>query len=341
LWRLLQSRPLLLLFPDLLVSAAAQHAEHPLDARVFRRPLLAPWWRSVEDRDRLLFEHAGRVVELNGRAVRALLPTLIPLLDGTHAVQEIVEILGVAAEAPLAQALALLDDHGLLVEGPGRESAGACYVAAVCASTPDAVSSALTSSRVAILGSAPAAAELSRLLESAGGVETTSAPIDGPEKELDADLIVAAPAAEEAQHLSGLNEGRLRDATPWLVLLPTDGRFAAVGPLYVPGQTACHACYLLRRGATSGYEQDFALLERRPVQAAMPGAASAIAAGLAALISLRWLGARDPTLPGVLHALELEGPFAVTRHRVLRVPRCPACGVLSPPASPWFRELDA
>ena len=287
----------------------------------------------------MLFEHAGRVVELNGRAVRALLPRLIPLLDGTRTVQEIVGILGAAAEAPIASALALLDDHGLLVEGPGRESAGACYVAAVCSSTPDAVSSALASSRVATLGSAPTAAEVSSLLESAGAVETTSAPIDDPETE--ADLIVAAPAAEEVEHLAGLNEGRLRDATPWLVLLPTDGRFAAVGPLYVPGQTACHACYLLRRGATSGYEQDFALLERRPVRAPMPAAANTIAAGLAALICLRWLGARDPTLPGVLYALELQGPFALTRHRVLRVPRCPACAVLSPPPSPWFRELDA
>ncbi len=287
----------------------------------------------------MLFEHAGRVVELNGRAVRALLPRLIPLLDGTRTVQEIVGILGAAAEASIASALALLDDHGLLVEGPGRESAGACYVAAVCSSTPDAVSSALASSRVAILGSAPTAAEVSSLLESAGAIETTSAPIDDPETE--ADLIVAAPAAEEVEHLAGLNEGRLRDATPWLVLLPTDGRFAAVGPLYVPGQTACHACYLLRRGATSGYEQDFALLERRPVRAPMPAAANTIAAGLAALICLRWLGARDPTLPGVLYALELQGPFALTRHRVLRVPRCPACAVLSPPPSPWFRELDA
>jgi bacteriocin biosynthesis cyclodehydratase domain-containing protein len=73
----------------------------------------------------------------------------------------------------------------------------------------------------------------------------------------------------------------------------------------------------------------------------MPAAASASAAGLAALICLRWLGARDPTLPGAFYALELQGTFALTRHRVLRVPRCPACGVSSPPPSPWFRTVDA
>ena len=102
------------------------------------RPLLAPWWRAVEDRGRLLFEHAGQVVELNGRAVGALLPTLVPLLDGTHTVREIVEVLGEAAEAPIAKALTLLEEHGLLVDGPaaaGHDTA-ACYVAAVSSATP-------------------------------------------------------------------------------------------------------------------------------------------------------------------------------------------------------------
>jgi bacteriocin biosynthesis cyclodehydratase domain-containing protein len=327
------------LFPDLLVTTAGEQVAGPHKATAERRPLLAPWWRAVEDRDRLLFEHAGHVVELNGRAVRALLPALVPLLDGAHTVHEMVEILGDAAEAPITKALALLEAHGLLVDGPAAEGDAACYVASICATTPAAASAALASSRIGLFGSAPAAAELSHLLGLAG-VETE------PWTSMHAarsrvDLIVAAPAAGEGEQLEDLNSQCLRDGTPWLVLLPTNGRFAAVGPLYVPGQTACHACYLLRRGATSGYEEDFPLLEGRPVRAPMPPAASTIAAGLGALLCLRWLGARDPTLPGALYALELQGTLALTRHRVLRVPRCPVCGVPSPPPSPWFRELDA
>jgi len=320
-------------------STAAQTA--PLgQAGRERRPLLAPWWRAVEDRDRLLFEHAGRVVELKGRAVEVLLPALVPLLDGTRTVREIVELLGEAAEAPTAKALALLDDHGLLVDGPANDTdTAACYVASVCSSTPGAASAALAKARVAILGSARAGAEASRLLDSAGAVTTTSASLDG--YGVGADLLVAAPAAEEVKELAGLNARCLREATPWLVLLPTEGRFAAIGPLYVPGQTACHACYLLRRGATSGYEQEFLLLERQPTRAPMPAAAGTIAAGIAALICLRWLGARDPALPGAFYALELQGTLALTRHRVLRVPRCPVCGAPPAPPSPWFRELDA
>jgi len=322
------------------VSTTAEHAARRREAEAERRPLLAPWWRAVEDRDRLLFEHAGHVVELEGRAVRALLPALAPLLDGAHTVREIVGILGDAVEAPVAKALALLDAHGLLVDGPAVEGdTAACYVASVCSSAPGAASDALARSRVGIVGSAPAGAEVSRLLGAAGVGTETWVMTDGPRRHVD--LIVAAPAAAEAAQLADLNERCLDDVTPWLVLLPTEGRFAAVGPLYVPGQTACHACYLLRRGATSGYEQDFALLERHPVRAAMPAAASTVAAGLAVLICLRWLGAHDPTLPGAFYALELHGTLGLTRHRVLRVPRCPACGVPSPPSSPWFRELDA
>ena len=323
------------------MSTAAEQTTRQGEPEAEQRPLLAPWWRAAEDGSRLLFEHAGHVVELNGRAVRALLPVLVPLLDGTHTVHEIVAALGDAAETPILKALALLDEHGLLVDGPpeGLDDAAACYVAAVCSRTPAVARTALTGSSVAVLGSAPAGREITRVLESAG-VATTCAALAGERVE-HADLLVAAPAAEEVEQLKGLNERVLSDATPWLALLPTDGRFAAVGPLYVPGQTACHACFLLRRRATSGYEQEFSLLERLPVRAPMPAAASTIAAGIGALICLRWLGAHDPTLPGVLYALELPGMLAVTRHRVLRVPRCPACGTVSPPPNPWFRQLDA
>ena len=40
------------------------------------------------------------------------------------------------------------------------------------------------------------------------------------------------------------------------------------------------------------------------------------------------------------YALELQETIALTRHRVLRAPRCHACGVRIPPPSPWFREPE-
>ena len=281
------------------MSTAAEQATRRGEPEPSSRPLLAPWWRAVEDSDRLLFEHAGQVVELNGRAVGALLPTLVPLLDGTHTRAGDRRDprrggRGTDREGP----------HAARRARPARRRSGGCgsrrrrvLCRAVCSCDAGAAASMRWRARASRSSDRrPQEPRLRAcwrpLVSRRGSWALWTDPAS------DGDLIVAAPAAEEAEQLGSLNERRLRDATPWLALLPTDGRFAAVGPLFVPGQTACHACYLLRRGATSGYEQDFALLERRPVRAPMPAATSTIAAGLAALICLRWLGARDPDAAG-------------------------------------------
>jgi bacteriocin biosynthesis cyclodehydratase domain-containing protein len=304
-----------------------------------RSPLLAPWWRIVDDGERILFEHAGRVVELRGRAVRALLPSLLPLLDGAHTQTEIIGRLGEAAEPSVRKALELLDAHGLLADGPhvaGDDAAD--YVATACPDvSPSAARAALSAAHVVVHGGSSAAAEVERQLADANvDVERLD-----QRRVLAAtvDLVVAAPTPAEAGGLPSTNVRRLEDGVPWLPLLPSDGRVTTVGPLYVPGRTACHSCFIVRRGATSGFEDDFDLVESRPVTAPRPGAFEAISAALAVLVSLRWLAAADPTLPGVAYALELTGVPTLTAHRVLRVPRCTACGQAGPPANPWFKEL--
>ena len=307
----------------------------------YERPLLAPWFRVVEAGDRLLLEHAGKLVELRGAAVRALLPRLIPLLDGAHTVPEIVERLGETAEEPVSKALALLGAHGLLRDGAaiGGNDVTAWYVATSSpGATPASASESLVGSRVLVSGSSWVATETARLL-AVSDVDVVVAPFTVEAGS--ADLVVAAPAPCEVAELRKANEHRLRDGVPWLAVWPDDGRCTAVGPLHVPGQTACHECYLLRRAATSGYESDFRLVEARPVAAPMPDAIGAIASGLAALICIRWLGARDATLTGVLFAFEANGTPGLTRHRMLRVPRCSACGVSVPPPNPWFKRFGA
>ena len=44
----------------------------------------------------------------------------------------------------------------------------------------------------------------------------------------------------------------LESRTPWSQVLPFNGRFAAIGPLFVPGQTCCAACFEQRRGHALG-----------------------------------------------------------------------------------------
>jgi bacteriocin biosynthesis cyclodehydratase domain-containing protein len=126
-------------------------------------------------------------------------------------------------------------------------------------------------------------------------------------------------------------------------VLPFDGRFAAVGPLFLPEETCCFECYLLRRASNVEYGDELAVLAREPAPWPMPPPLAATVAGLAALQALRWLALRDPFVPGVLTAVELDGVAKLGSHVVYRVPRCPACSGLDElaPPLPWFEELAA
>ena len=53
-------------------------------------PYLPPWYRVVSGEGKVVLEFGQRIVNLEGRAAERLLPALLPLLDGTRAVDEIV-----------------------------------------------------------------------------------------------------------------------------------------------------------------------------------------------------------------------------------------------------------
>jgi bacteriocin biosynthesis cyclodehydratase domain-containing protein len=253
------------------------------------RPALAPWCRRADDAQRVLMEHGGTVVTFEGRAAQALLPRLLPLLDGTRTVADIERALGDALAPAVQNALALLATNQLLVDGTQRPAdetpvtAAASFAAAV------------------------------------------------PRRTTQADALRA---------LAELNARALERRTPWLQVLPFDGRLAVVGPLFVPDASACRACYVLRRASCSGYDDDYDLIEREPVRAVAPPPLTAIAAGLASLLALRWLTTCDPALPGRFYALEAGAILRLRYDEVLRVPRCGACGIPERAVpSPWFEEV--
>jgi hypothetical protein len=93
----------------------------------------------------------------------------------------------------------------------------------------------------------------------------------------------------------------------------------------------------MRRGACSGYEEDFERIDRVPLRASAPPSLAAAAAALAAVMALRWCTVRDPTLPGCLHALDPGPVIRLSHHRLLRVPRCAACGPQQAVPSPWHQ----
>jgi bacteriocin biosynthesis cyclodehydratase domain-containing protein len=301
------------------------------------RPLLAPWYRLVENDDRLLLEHGQSVVVLEGAAVQKLLPHLLRLLDGTRTVAELVDRLGAAAQPAIEHALETLASRGLLVEGPRVEpdvQATAYAFAATHSLAPARVVARLRTAVIGIVGEAVAGAEISRLLLAAGVGEVRRRSWgEGDE----VDLVIATPAANEISLLGSWNRTTLADGTRWLPVRPFDGRLAAVGPLVIPGESCCYECLLLRRAANLEYGDDLTRIEGALLAATADPAFEALVVALAAHVVLRWIAGHDRTVPGVLYAVELQPLPAITDHKVLRVPRCPVCSSAEQlaPVLPW------
>ena len=304
------------------------------------RPLLAPWCRLVEDGDRLLLEHARSVAVLEGGAVRTLLPELLPLLDGSRTRAELGDALGAAARPAVEQALQLLAANGLLVDGGPEAGRNAFAVAAAYRLGPVEAGKRLREARVALVGESRVGRAVGRLLRRCG---IGSVMRVGWEPDVLADLAVVAPAPSEAGKLESWNSAALGRGTRWLAIRPFDGALATVGPLVVPGESACHACLLLRLGGHLEYGADFARIERTPVAVEAGAPLETIAAGVAAQLVLGWLGGRDTRLAGVVHVLESGPPLALSAHPLLRVPRCPACSPVErcAPRLPWHEAVAA
>ncbi len=310
-----------------------------MTAHVPERPLLAPWYRMAGDSARLLLEHGQRLVVLEGAAVRALVPALLPLLDGTRTVDEIVRRLGDPVRPAVDAALALLAGRGLLVEGPLTD-ANASAFAAAHGIEPSEAAERQRLARVGVAGSSTVALEVARTLRLGGIRQVERAdPLRGGDEPWD--ILVVAPAPGEEPLLREWNEQALARDLVWLPVRPYDGRLAAVSPLVVPRESACLACLDLRRAAHLIYADDMPLLEAVPVRAIQDATLTQMVAAITAQLVLRWLVAHDRTLPGTVTTIELAPALVLREHRVLRVPRCPSCSpsMRTAPPLPWHEAV--
>jgi bacteriocin biosynthesis cyclodehydratase domain-containing protein len=303
------------------------------------RPRLKPWYRVARLEDGVAFEYGDSVLRFGGRAATRLLPLLLELLDGTRTVKEIGHALGEPIGPAIDHALATLAQNGLLSDGPPPEHpALLARTAAFCAAgsggqlDEEAAVARLQDSTAVVLGRGPLASELLRLLRLSGLGDVRALGWDDDRPE--ATLVAAAPGADEIVRLPEWNAACVRTRAAWIQLLPFNGRFAVVGPLYVPGETACYECFRLRRAANVGFAEEFWALEgARPRWGSTP-ALDALLAGSAGALILRWLLGRDALLPGRFFAIGFDDALTVKAHEVLRVPRCPACSGLASLASP-------
>ena len=229
------------------------------DGTVSRRPLLKTWYRTAREDDRLLLEYGDSLTVFEGRAATLLMPVLLPLLDGTRTVDDIVELTGPGTREAVENAVRVLDQHGLLTEGCTEEDLHPAvtdtidFLAATEVRSPAEIGSALASAAVAVAGSSWAAAEVARLLRISGVSSVERVHLSEPA--IDAGMVIVVPSAAEVLELGTWNRRAIESGQVWMQLLPYNGRFVAVGPVYVPGETACYDCFLYRRLSLIGYDE--------------------------------------------------------------------------------------
>jgi bacteriocin biosynthesis cyclodehydratase domain-containing protein len=312
------------------------------------RPWLKPWYRLARRENGLLLEYGQTAVVFEGAAASEFLPALLPLLDGRRTVAEIIAELGEAAEPAVRHALDLLERHRLLTDRPPAESnmaedALAFYAASSARNlSVAAVAERLAEAEVAVVGGGSHAGELARLLRVSGASRVRRAGIEAAVP-ISAQLVVAAPEPRELPRLTEWNRRALEAGLAWLLVLPYDGRYAALGPVFLSGETSCFECLRIRRASAVHLREELRVLDGVPAAHPASPAFTQVVAGLGASLALRWLVEQDRSLPGTLYALEFGAEIRLLPHRVLRVPRCPACSGASGVAQPlpWFQEAVA
>ena len=308
---------------------------------------LKPWYRTLQREDRFLLQFGEKLVSFEGRAATQLLPALLPLLDGTRTVDEIVETLGLPVRPAVEKALALLDEQGVLTAGAPENVHDYALRSAEFLAATDPLGrpakellATIEPATVAVAGSGPLAAEIASSLRRSGIARLERLALDAAASHLERfELAVAVPAGEELPRLAAWNVAAFQTSLPWLQVLPFDGLLAAVGPFYVPRETACYECFKVRRASNVDYGREFLALQEVGVPLPAVAGLEQAVAGLAATVALRWLAHRDQFLPGVWYALELEPQPALEAHVLYRVPRCRACSGLEQCSQPlpWHK----
>jgi bacteriocin biosynthesis cyclodehydratase domain-containing protein len=303
-----------------------------------------PWLRAVRDRDAYLFEYGGRLVRIAGDHAVPLLSALLPLLDGSRTVEAVQRCLSDWERAAVAQALSVLASNGIItpVHAMDPTDDGEHLLTAIMG--PCEAGVAINQAHVGVMGGGPLAQTVAALCRQSGvGRVTVLATGDATPGALD--LVTAAADGSDLPYLDAWNRSMLEQSQPWLLVLPFDGVYGAVGPLFIPPETACYACLRTRRRSVLEDPDLAETYDEQPTYHPMGAAVTSLMAGLAVHLALRWITRRDASVAGMLYAVGLLPQPSVTAHEVFPVPRCPACRPMAqhtpapwPPGGDWARS---
>ena len=251
---------------------------------------------------------------------------LAQAIDGVRDVDQIVDaVMDRIDPAEAYYALHLMESAGHISESSGSTippGVGAFWSGLGLEPLRAATSLAKRVVRVRALGST----DLARVSEALAGLGVRLTESDG------ADLEVVVTDDYLRSSLSDINDERLRDGRPWLLMKPL-GLEPWLGPLFTPGRGACYRC-LARRLARNRPVLRFVTekhgVSEPPVLArAAASATVAAAAQIAAVEIARHLTgspADDGSLAGQVLSLDVR-TWATARHTLIQNPDCTACGV--------------
>lgn len=132
------------------------------------------------------------------------------------------------------------------------------------------------------------------------------------------------------RELEAINKAALAEGKPWLLIKPT-GVEIWIGPVFIPGQTACWECLATRIRANNpvlSMLEGFADADGVPAaDFATTPANTSIAWGLTANAIAGWVagGGEMESLEGRIQSFDTISNQAET-HELLKQPACPACG---------------
>jgi bacteriocin biosynthesis cyclodehydratase domain-containing protein len=182
------------------------------------------------------------------------------------------------------------------------------------------------------------AAALARELDD-GGTQATAATVSLADEFAlrdalaDVDFAVVAPDAYSPRVLHAVNAAAIALERTWMAV-HLDGSDGIVGPIHVPGESACHLEVEMQQEAAIGFRDDYLVYkealdnELALDRFLLPPHLDTIA-GLASGAALRFLVSGRSFVVGRMVRVDFER-MGFDTQEVLRLPRCPACVQLQP-----------
>jgi ribosomal protein S12 methylthiotransferase accessory factor len=295
------------------------------------RPLLVPWVRPVEVGDgQLELRAAGTYYTLRHPLLAAAFRAVADRLAGTHDPESIAAGLPPGVEPPTVLfLLKVLRSLGLLLEGVDLEGAGAARERLLhfshFSAEPAAIERRLATASVQVTGADPLAERVAALLRASGCERLERLAAAELEERGPATLLIACADAPSGERMAAVNVAALGAGQPWLRAV-AHGTHAWLGPLVLPGESACIACLETRERANARGNGEMPQLPPGSIGAFAPQLE--LLAAQAAAEAVRFLGGLcPPATVGHVFELSATSPLA-QRHALLRDPRCPACGGL-------------